>query len=379
MVKAFSWLWAQGVWKFILFVGVFVVFVLLVREIVPAFKNDYSLPMLALLGVVTMLGALLIFTTLLNAIGLSDQTQALGLPEGSVRALLALALLGLFAVLASSVLGKPELRTFTQLSSDDIVALIRNNPEARDLVQVAEGGGKYTVHFYSPVRQEEFAKQILTLVGTLMTAVISFYFGTASMRAPNDISRAAPELSGVEPETKLPTAGPVTLKLSGSNLNSIRAVRLTEPTKSLELEAHTVFSNPSQVTCTFAAHPALAADGTWDVTVVDDIGRTATKKGGLPVKAATGGPSTSPPLVNGISPSAAPKDVANDYTISGSGLDAVTNVEAVPAAGGNAVAAEILSKTPTEMKCRLALAAGGWTVRITPGSVSANAGRITIT
>ncbi len=378
MVKAFSWLWSEGVWKFVLFFLVFGVFVVLVRQIVPAFVSSYSLPMLALLGVVTMLGTLLIFTALLNLIGLSDQTQALGLPEGSVRALLALALLGLFAVLASSVLGKPELRTFSQLSSDDVVALIRNNPEARDLVQVAGPEGKYTVHFYSPLRQDESSKQILTLVGTLMTAVIAFYFGTASMRAPNDISRAPPELSGVEPETKLPTTDPVTLKLQGNNLNSIRVVRLTEASKAVELEAHTVLSNPSRVTCTFAAHPALATDGTWDVTVVDDIGRTATKKGGLPVKVATAGPATSAPLLNNISPGAAPKDVANDYTISGSGLDAVTTVEAVPATGGSAVAAQILSKTPTEVKCRLTLAAGSWTVRITPGTVSANAGRLTI-
>jgi hypothetical protein len=120
----------------------------------------------------------------------------------------------------------------------------------------------------------DFAKQMLTLVGTLMTAVIAFYFGTASMRAPNDISRAAPELSGVEPDPKLPTADPVTLTLRG-----------------------------------FVGDPALATPGVWDVTVVDDIGRTATKKGGLPVKTATGQASpASPPVPKGISPLTAPKE-----------------------------------------------------------------------
>ena len=99
-------------------------------------SGSIGLPALALLSIILLLGALLIFTTLINAIGLSDKNSALGLPDGSVRAILALALLGLFAILASSVL--------TQNAVD------------------------------------EFGKQILTLVGTLMTAVISFYFGSST-------------------------------------------------------------------------------------------------------------------------------------------------------------------------------------------------------
>jgi hypothetical protein len=66
-----------------------------------------SLPVLALLSILLLLGALLIFTTLIHTIGLSDPKSALGLPDRSVRALLALALLGLFAILAASVLTNP--------------------------------------------------------------------------------------------------------------------------------------------------------------------------------------------------------------------------------------------------------------------------------
>jgi hypothetical protein len=379
MSQLIAWLGNQG-WKFFLFGAIFLVFALLVREMVKAFVLPYSLPMLALLGVVTLLGALLIFTALLDVIGLSDKTQALGLPEGSVRALLALALLGLFAIVASYILvPKTELRTATGLSSDDVAALIRNNPDARDIVQTPEKEAKYKVTFYSPVRPDDFAKQMLTLVGTLMTAVIAFYFGTSSMRTVGDISRAAPELSGVEPETKLPTADPVTLKLRGNNLNSIRTVRLTEPTKLVELEAHTVLSNLSQITCTFAAHPALNTDGVWDVTVVDDIGRTATKKGGLPVKAATAESSPGSPVPKGISPVTAPKDIAKEYTITGSGLDVVTGVEAVSTPGGTVESARIMSKTSTEIKCELKLSVGDWTVRIASGASRVVVGPIKIT
>ena len=113
-------------------------------------SGTIGLPALALLSIILLLGALLIFTTLINAIGLSDKNSALGLPDGSVRAILALALLGLFAILASSVLTENAV--------------------------------------------DEFGKQILTLVGTLMTAVISFYFGSST---PPPAERAgAPAAAG---------------------------------------------------------------------------------------------------------------------------------------------------------------------------------------
>jgi hypothetical protein len=67
-----------------------------------------GLPLLALSSVLLLLAALLVFTTLIHLIGLSDSKSALGLPEGSVRALLALALLGLFAVMACRRLHTPR-------------------------------------------------------------------------------------------------------------------------------------------------------------------------------------------------------------------------------------------------------------------------------
>ena len=118
-----------------------------------------GLPFLALASVLLLLGALLVFTTLIHLIGLSDPKSALGLPEGSVRALLALALLGLFAIMASSVLTTGQ-----------------TNP---------------------PTQVDEFGKQMLTLVGTLMTAVISFYFdstpSSANMPPPPGLASSAPQ------------------------------------------------------------------------------------------------------------------------------------------------------------------------------------------
>jgi hypothetical protein len=144
---------------------------------------NFGLPILALLSVLLLLGALLIFTTLIHTIGLSDKGSALGLPEGSVRALLALALLGLFAVLAASVLVNPS----------------------------------------TPV--DEFGKQMLTLVGTLMTAVISFYFGSATASVSTAPSGTTPSGAAVSafgaPETILTGILPTRAKKGTSQTYTI--------------------------------------------------------------------------------------------------------------------------------------------------------------
>jgi IPT/TIG domain len=368
------WQWVrENVWRYVLFAVVLIGLWRLMSGIVGNFSLSFPLPTLALSGVLVLLASLLVFAMLLNTVGLSDKTQALGLPEGSVRAMLALALLGLFAILAASVLAKPEERKYSGLSADDVAALVKNNPDARDIVQMQEKDSQpttYTVVFHSPARQDDFAKQMLTLVGTLMTSVISFYFGTASLtsslRAVSDGSRAGPTLSAVQPAVTPPTDGPLDLTLTGSNLNNIKTVRLTQG--AVELEAHTVLSNAAQVTCTFSAHPALNTEGTWDVTVADDIGRTATKKGGLEVKIGSAADSSGSAKPTGITPRTATKDTPATFTIAGTGLAGVTGVAAVPATGGNPVSGTIVSKDDTKIDCQFALPAGDWTVQVTAGS-----------
>ncbi len=56
------------------------------------FRKTFGLSSLALGSIVVLLWALVIFSALMNLVGLSDKTQALGLPEGSIRAIIALAL-----------------------------------------------------------------------------------------------------------------------------------------------------------------------------------------------------------------------------------------------------------------------------------------------
>jgi uncharacterized protein (UPF0333 family) len=196
-------------------------------------SNNLSLPVLALSSVLLMLGALLVFTTLIHLIDLSDAKSALGLPEGSVRALLALALVGLFAIMASSVLiGSPP-REVKGVLAADIDVVLKANPNEHDIFWVpetkAQGGAQtFTATFGSATHIDDFGKQMLTLVGTLMTAVISFYFGsaTASQTTGTDGGRGASDANALAKPTaispdKATKDTPQTYTVTGTNLGSV--------------------------------------------------------------------------------------------------------------------------------------------------------------
>jgi hypothetical protein len=84
------------------------------------------------------LGSAAHFYHLIHLIDLSDTKSALGLPDGSVRALLALALLGLFAILASSVLVGSPPREVKGVLAGDIDAVKKANPDEHDIFWTPE-------------------------------------------------------------------------------------------------------------------------------------------------------------------------------------------------------------------------------------------------
>jgi hypothetical protein len=62
--------------------------------------NEISLPLLAIAGVLVLLGALALVSVAFSLMNLSDRAEALALPSGSIRAVIALSLVVLFAILA---------------------------------------------------------------------------------------------------------------------------------------------------------------------------------------------------------------------------------------------------------------------------------------
>ena len=104
--------------------------------------SEMKLPLLAIGGVILLLLVLAAVSVLFGVFGLSDKTQALALPEGSVRAVLALSLVVLFAILSvflfNSLSNRPQ-RMVSGLAETDKNAFLNNNKTASDIQADREG------------------------------------------------------------------------------------------------------------------------------------------------------------------------------------------------------------------------------------------------
>lgn len=199
-----------------------------------------GLPTVAIFGIVIMLGALALVATMYARLDLDCRDEALALPPGSIRAVIAMALIVLFALMSvmlyNSLCGNG--RTIEHLSESAKKALVLEPtnhvtavipvpcpagsasaaasasgasaasqpaahastpavgasaaaaPSTRAPLSADEVCGpgapfSYTVQIgnAAPSPAVEFAKQLLTLIGTLMTSVVSFYFAARSADA----------------------------------------------------------------------------------------------------------------------------------------------------------------------------------------------------
>ena len=148
------------------------------KDLVPL--GERALPLVAIGGVVVLILLLTAVATMFSILGLTNKTQAMGLPEGSIRAVIALSLIVLFAILSiflyQGISNGGARFKIDEMSTADRAEFIRN-PNARD-IQSSETKGKpgfYDVTYRSAnTASEDFAKQLLVLLGTLMTAITSF-------------------------------------------------------------------------------------------------------------------------------------------------------------------------------------------------------------
>jgi hypothetical protein len=85
-----------------------------------------NLPMLLIAGIVVFLVTLSLVVVIFKRLGLHDNHTALGLPEGSIRAFIALSLILLFFILANSIFG-----TLSSAGTIDFVGLTEAEREAR--------------------------------------------------------------------------------------------------------------------------------------------------------------------------------------------------------------------------------------------------------
>jgi hypothetical protein len=162
---------------------------------------EIALPFLLLAGAVLFIGALALLAGMFRRLKLSEAGQPLALPEGSVRALLALILVFLFFVAALFLFGAinsqgPDrhLRAsgsrYEQIPTDQIVNVTpipTTSPTEYDV----------TVKSRPNEASSDIAKQLITVLGTLVTAIAAFYFGAnTTLAAARPRSGATPGPTG---------------------------------------------------------------------------------------------------------------------------------------------------------------------------------------
>jgi hypothetical protein len=143
-------------------------------------------------AVVLLVLVLCTLTIVFRRLDLGDETRAMGLPEGSVRAVIALLLIMLFFLATMFLFSSSQNRTDAtmQRSLQGITAERLSGIPTEEILTLTMS--EATPNLYdvtltqAPVNtptSNDIAKQLVTILGTLVTAVAAFYFGANSVAA----------------------------------------------------------------------------------------------------------------------------------------------------------------------------------------------------
>jgi hypothetical protein len=241
---------------------------------------EVRLPLLSIGGIVVMLVVLALTSLSFAIAGLDDPKQALALPEGSIRAVIALSLIVLFSILSFYLYGSLStgtIRTIANLGApakEDFVKKI--GPERLMAVSEADPKGNFSVTFREDrnVAGDDFAKQLLVMMGTLVTSIASFYFGTKAtlMQAADGSLKPAPTMRGISPPTHSKGPTPTAFTITGDNLDTVKEVKFTFGTS--QVVASIAPSTSSTLTCN-AIIDTPQPSGDWDVIASDAAGRSS--------------------------------------------------------------------------------------------------------
>lgn len=288
-----------------------------------------NLPIIIITGVVFLLTVLGLLTYSFSALGLANRDEALGLPSGSVRAVIAIMLLVIFAIVAIYVFS---------------VVFASNEAAGIDL-----------------------GKQLVTLIGTLVTAVASFYFGSSSIAAVTKPAgnTGGPNAAAVSPGNLTPGGAKQPLAITGKNLSNVANVKLTFDTQTpITADANSIEAGEFAVRCTMTI-PSTAPWGPWNVVVSDNANNDSTVPNSLTIGTRTApkpepaGPSA-PSKITNVDKKALPADdKVQDVVVTGTNLAASSTAklksgdDVLPGENGVTV-----NQDGTEVKCQFKIEQG---------------------
>jgi hypothetical protein len=254
---------------------------------------EVLLPLLVVGGVLSLLVVLSLVSVLFQTLGLADPKQALALPEGSVRAVIALSLVVLFAILSIFLYGSlstsGKIQSLPNLTTEKKDEFVKNVPMAQ-VVLVQPTGTTFTVFYREPHNPagEDFAKQLLVMLGTLVTAVASFYFGANTVASAHKAAKGGDNegdpngmsLEGIDKASAMQGES-LSFKISGKGLGSVTEANFVRDDAD-PIPTVIGAKGPTQVSAT-AKIPDNAKTGSWNLEV-KDAATTKTLAGKFEIK-----------------------------------------------------------------------------------------------
>jgi hypothetical protein len=286
---------SKKVWFFVAILFLIVVgFGLLIYQFVTKTSADPELMMgtVVVFSIATLMTILFILAAGFTSMSLADPKQALGLPEGSIRAMIALVLIMVFIIFGiflfrkvgtsnSTFLGEVKNTSDVIVPKDTLVIFVAQPPAQKPADQKPgdqkEVPQKYDAFLVEPTSDEgkRLAQQLITTVGTLVVAIASFYFG-ASMASPKKEPEGGlgaqaitvvsnPVIKDIKP--KEGRKGQLTpMEIEGTGFKAPRAVQLM---RGSEVMAGTeILSNSTKIQCNVMVDKEPGDK--WDVIVVNE-------------------------------------------------------------------------------------------------------------
>ena len=157
------------------------------------YPAEIALAIVLIAAAATLIIVVAMLSVVFNRLQISDSDEAMGLPSGSIRSIIALLLIVLFFISAiylySSVAQGPtpgptrslngitaaQLATLPVGEIDRVETRIVNNATVYDVI--------LTGRLPDNQRAGDIAAQLITILATLVTAVAAFYFGANSVKS----------------------------------------------------------------------------------------------------------------------------------------------------------------------------------------------------
>jgi hypothetical protein len=222
-------------------------------------NSDLVSTVVLIFGVIVLIVALSAAAIIFKGLNLTDKTQSLGLPEGSVRAVIALSLILIFMI--SSILLYDRVNTNGRvqiINSKGITQEQLNAIPTAEIAYIQRNGtaGNETLFDVGLILQtsktsEDIAKQIITTVSTLVVAVAGFYFGSkaaAAAEAEGAPATSVPVIRSIDPKDNQGKRDEdMVFTINGKNLELAKEVKLVQG--SIEIQCTDITTSSTVVRC----------------------------------------------------------------------------------------------------------------------------------